>query len=108
MVHAEWAKNFLKLLNSFSFETRMHCLRSSLEGDSDPEELSKKGSLFLQSEKMKLMQESLCQEKINTSVINLHLTSRVGLVADTKLNAKRGNDMFNNVETVVSSKRLRS
>ncbi|XP_065058115.1 menin-like isoform X2 [Rhopilema esculentum] len=94
VVHAEWAKNFLKLLNSFSFEIRTLCLKSSLEGGSNPEELSSRGLLILQSEKMKLMQESLCQEKINTSVINLHLTSRVGLVADGKLNAKRGSGKF--------------
>ena len=84
-IHSEWAKNFSKILSSFSPEIRATCKQILSEPTTMPESHDEKNSLS--SKKMKSVLSLISETKIKSQEVNLHLTSQVGLAVNSS--AKR-------------------
>ena len=90
-IHSEWAKNFTKLISTFSSEIRASCMNGYLDAS-----FGIKGAIekdFLLSEKLGLLVNCIASKKVNSQAVDLHLTSRVGLASGIKVNRKRTSDL---------------
>eukprot|EP00794_Sanderia_malayensis_P007104 gene7104-7907_t len=103
-IHAEWAKNFNKIISSFSLAIRRSFIQNTvnIQGTEDMQK-----DTFPRSEKMELMTNIISQEKINSQTINLHLTSRLGLRTGKYFSGTKKSEKFASELMLPSAKRAK-